>query len=106
MIRATDDVEKLRGFIGQGLLAALQALILHVGSLTLLFLTNLRLTPHHLAHFAHCNGLVRHVWGNRLPPVCRSAKATVESKHHFARKSCRHCRGQSIRQRKAGTNHL
>ncbi|HRJ44931.1 MAG TPA: ABC transporter ATP-binding protein, partial [Caldilineaceae bacterium] len=44
MIRATDDVEKLRGFIGQGLLMAVQALVLLVGTLTILLFTNFRLT--------------------------------------------------------------
>ena len=44
MIRATDDVERLRTFIGQGLLMALQALILLGGTLIILLLTNLRLT--------------------------------------------------------------
>lgn len=44
MIRATDDVEKLRVFIGQGLLIALQALVLLVGALTLLGVTNWTLT--------------------------------------------------------------
>ena len=44
MIRATDDVERLRGFIGQGLLLALQALILLVGTLLILFATNVHLT--------------------------------------------------------------
>ena len=44
MIRATDDVEKVRVFIGQGLLMALQALILMTGTLIILFLTNARLT--------------------------------------------------------------
>lgn len=44
MIRATDDVEKLRVFIGQGLLLALQALVLLVGSLVLLGITNWTLT--------------------------------------------------------------
>ncbi|HSH04615.1 MAG TPA: ABC transporter ATP-binding protein [Anaerolineae bacterium] len=44
MVRATDDVERLRGFIGQGALQALQALILLVGTLSLLFFTNLKLT--------------------------------------------------------------
>jgi ATP-binding cassette, subfamily B, multidrug efflux pump len=46
MIRATDDVEKLRVFIGQGLLLALQALVLLVGSLVLLGITNWNLTLH------------------------------------------------------------
>jgi ATP-binding cassette subfamily B protein len=44
MVRATDDVEKVRQFIGQGLLLALQAVILLVGALILLTITNLRLT--------------------------------------------------------------
>jgi len=44
MIRATDDVEKLRVFIGQGLLFALQAVVLLVGALVLLGVTNGRLT--------------------------------------------------------------
>jgi ATP-binding cassette, subfamily B, multidrug efflux pump len=44
MIRATDDVEKVRLFIGQGLLLAVGALILLVGTLVILFTTNPRLT--------------------------------------------------------------
>jgi ATP-binding cassette subfamily B protein len=44
MIRATDDVERLRSFIGQGLLLALQAFILLAGTLIILLLTNFRLT--------------------------------------------------------------
>jgi len=44
MIRATDDVEKVRMFIGQGLLMALQAIVLMSGTLIILFLTNARLT--------------------------------------------------------------
>ncbi len=44
MIRATDDVDKLRTFIGQGLMMAVQALVLLVGAFTMLALTNLSLT--------------------------------------------------------------
>ncbi|HEX2621611.1 MAG TPA: ABC transporter ATP-binding protein, partial [Phototrophicaceae bacterium] len=44
MIRATDDVEKVRLFIAQGLIATAQALILLIASLTILFLINWRLT--------------------------------------------------------------
>ena len=40
MVRATDDVEKLRLFIGQGLLLALQAVVLLVGTLIILGFTN------------------------------------------------------------------
>jgi len=44
MIRATDDVEKVRLFIGQGLLMAVQAVILMAGTLLILYFTNVRLT--------------------------------------------------------------
>lgn len=44
MIRATDDVERLRLFLGQGLLLALQSLVLLIGTLIILFATNSRLT--------------------------------------------------------------
>jgi ATP-binding cassette subfamily B protein len=43
MVRATDDVEKVRLFIGQGLLMAVQALVLLSGTLVLLLMTNARL---------------------------------------------------------------
>ncbi|HET7088956.1 MAG TPA: ABC transporter ATP-binding protein [Anaerolineae bacterium] len=44
MIRATDDVEKVRLFMGQGLIFSLQAIILLTGTLIILVLTNVRLT--------------------------------------------------------------
>jgi ATP-binding cassette subfamily B multidrug efflux pump len=44
MIRATDDVEKVRLFIGQGLMMALQALVLLTGTLIILLTTNFKLT--------------------------------------------------------------
>jgi ATP-binding cassette subfamily B protein len=44
MIRATDDVEKVRLFIGQGLLQLVGAFLLIVGTLIILFNTNPRLT--------------------------------------------------------------
>jgi len=44
MIRATDDVEKVRLFIGQGLLMALQALVILVATIIILLLTNYKLT--------------------------------------------------------------
>ncbi len=43
MIRATDDVEKVRLFIAQGLVMAAQSVLLLVSSLIILFLTNWRL---------------------------------------------------------------
>jgi len=43
MIRATDDVEKVRLFVGQGLLMAVQALLLLTATLLILSTTNLRL---------------------------------------------------------------
>jgi len=44
MIRATDDVERLRLFLGQGLLMALQSFLLLTGTLIILLATNLKLT--------------------------------------------------------------
>jgi len=44
MIRATDDVEKVRVFIGQGLVLAVQALFMLVGTLVILAFTNFKLT--------------------------------------------------------------
>ncbi|MBP7689297.1 MAG: ABC transporter ATP-binding protein [Thermoflexales bacterium] len=44
MIRATDDVEKVRLFIGQGLILTLQAIVLLTGTLLILMVTNFQLT--------------------------------------------------------------
>jgi ATP-binding cassette, subfamily B, multidrug efflux pump len=44
MVRATDDVEKVRMFIGQGLLQLVGAVALLTGTLIILLTTNLRLT--------------------------------------------------------------
>lgn len=44
MIRATDDVEKVRLFIGQGLVIALQSVVLLVATLIVLWFTNAALT--------------------------------------------------------------
>lgn len=44
MVRATDDVEKLRLFLGQGLLMTIQSIVLLTGALVLLLVTNWRLT--------------------------------------------------------------
>src|SRR5690606_21068382 len=44
MVRATDDVEKVRIFLGQGLVITVQAFVMLVGILIILFLTNARLT--------------------------------------------------------------
>jgi ATP-binding cassette subfamily B multidrug efflux pump len=43
MIRATDDVEKVRLFIGQGLLMAAQSIVMLVASLLILAFTNIQL---------------------------------------------------------------
>ena len=43
MVRATDDVEKVRLFIGQGLLQLVGAFLLLTGTLIILFTTNARL---------------------------------------------------------------
>jgi ATP-binding cassette, subfamily B, multidrug efflux pump len=44
MIRATDDVDKVRLFVAQGLTQAVQSAVLLIGTLIVLFLTNWQLT--------------------------------------------------------------
>ena len=44
MIRATDDVEKVRLFIAQGLILAVQAFLLLIATLIILLTTNWQLT--------------------------------------------------------------
>ncbi len=44
MVRATDDVEKVRMFIGQGLLLALQSVVLLFGTLIIISISNWQLT--------------------------------------------------------------
>jgi ATP-binding cassette subfamily B multidrug efflux pump len=43
MIRATDDVEKVRMFIGQGLLMSVQSMVMLIGALLILSFTNISL---------------------------------------------------------------
>lgn len=43
MVRATDDVEKVRIFLAQGLLMAVQAIVLLVSAIVILFFTNAKL---------------------------------------------------------------
>ena len=62
MIRATDDVEKVRLFIGQGLLLAASAVLLLSGTLMILLRTNLRVNSGRAAHLADCLDPVHGIW--------------------------------------------
>ncbi len=68
MIRATDDVEKVRTFIGQGLLMAVGAIILLAGTLIILFTTNFRLTLVALPVLPIALILVM-IFGSRMGPL-------------------------------------
>ncbi|MES0361441.1 MAG: ABC transporter ATP-binding protein [Anaerolineales bacterium] len=68
MIRATDDVEKVRVFIGQGLLMGVGAIILLAGTLVILFSTNVRLTLIALPILPIALILVM-IFGSRLGPM-------------------------------------
>jgi ATP-binding cassette subfamily B protein len=68
MIRATDDVEKVRMFIGQGLLMGVGAVILLAGTLIILFTTNVRLTLIALPILPIALVLVM-IFGSRLGPM-------------------------------------
>ncbi len=73
MIRATDDIERLRMFLGQGLLMALQALILLTGTLIILFLTNPRLTLVVLPTLPIAFGLFM-LFGTKAMPLFREVQ--------------------------------
>ena len=68
MIRATADVEKVRLFIGQGLLMGAGAIILLAGTLVILFSTNVRLTLIALPILPIALVLVM-IFGSRLGPM-------------------------------------
>ena len=68
MIRATDDVEKVRTFIGQGLLMAVGAILLLGGTLIILFTTNFRLTLVALPVLPVALILVM-IFGSRMGPL-------------------------------------
>jgi ATP-binding cassette subfamily B protein len=78
MIRATDDVERLRLFIAQGLIITVQAALLVTGTLIILFATNWRLTlvilpilPIAVALFA--------VFGKLAQPLFRDVQIRLSS---------------------------
>lgn len=68
MIRATDDIEKVRTFIGQGLLMAVGAILLLGGTLIILFPTNFRLTLVALPVLPVALILVM-IFGSRMGPL-------------------------------------
>lgn len=68
MIRATDDVERLRLFLGQGLLMAVQAVILLVGTMVILLLTNFKLTLVVLP-ILPLSFIIFTIFGSRIQPL-------------------------------------
>lgn len=68
MIRATDDVERLRLFLGQGLLMAVQAVILLVGTMVILLATNFQLTLVVLP-ILPLSMIIFAVFGSRIQPL-------------------------------------
>ncbi len=76
MIRATDDVERLRLFLGQGLLLALQSLIMLVGTLVILFVTNFQLTLVVLPILPLAM-IMFMVFGSRVQPLFREVQVRL-----------------------------
>ncbi len=99
MVRATDDVEKVRLFIGQGLLQLFGALLLITGTLIILFTTNARLTlvvlpilPLALITFM--------LFGMHQPAAVHPRPAeALRPEHHPAGEPGRHQSGQSLHPR-------
>lgn len=78
MVRATDDVERLRLFIAQGLIAALQAVILLVGVLTILFFTNVTLTLV-VIPILPLSMLLFGIFGSRVQPMFRRVQEKLST---------------------------
>lgn len=95
MIRATDDVEKVRLFIGQGLLMAVQALVMLVGTLTILLLTNVRLTLIILPVLPLALVLFM-IFGRISQPLRRSSAPSVATQHDPAGEPGRHQGRQGV----------
>ena len=98
MIRATDDVEKVRIFIAQGLILATQAFLLFILTLVILFWTNWQLTlvilpilPLALLLFMGFGNLARPLFGeiqrrlSRLNTVLQEALAGIKVVKAFNR---------------------
>ena len=98
MIRATDDVEKVRLFIGQGLILSLQAVVLLTGTLLILTVTNFQLTlvvlptlPIALAMFMFFGGISQPLFGevqkrlSKLNTILQENLAGIKVVKAFAR---------------------
>jgi ATP-binding cassette subfamily B protein len=84
MIRATDDVEKVRLFIGQGLIQLVQAIVLLSGSLIIIFSTNAKLAavtlwilPVSLVLFFFFGGIARPLF-NRVQQKLSALNTTLQ----------------------------
>jgi len=86
MVRATDDVEKIRLFIGQGLLQATQAIVMLVGTMIILFATNTKLTLVILPNTSHRINYVCNIKPVYPPAVHRSANPPIQTEYHLAGK--------------------
>jgi ATP-binding cassette subfamily B protein len=78
MIRATDDVEKVRIFAGQGMLLAVQAILLLTGALVMLLLTNWKLTLWILPILPIALGLFM-VFGTATQPLFAKVQAKLSA---------------------------
>ena len=97
MVRATDDVEKVRIFIGQGLLMAVQAVVLLVGALILLLLTNFQLTLIILPILPLAMVMFM-VFGMITQPLfMQGAGQALDAQHDPAGEPGRHQGGQGLR---------
>ena len=102
MIRATDDVEKVRLFIGQGLLLAVQAVVLLTGALILLLLTNFWLTMVILPILPLALGDVHGLWRHCPAALRQGATETVGAQHDPPGKPGRDQGGEGFCRRAAG----
>ncbi len=99
MIRATDDVEKVRLFVGQGLLQLVSAVVLLSGTLIIIFSTNARLAL--VTIWILPVALVLFIFFGHGQPaaVCKGAAKNFHPEHHPAGEHGRHQGGESFHPR-------
>ena len=103
MIRATDDIEKVRLFIGQGLLQLVGAIILLTGTIIILFSTNATLAWTTMPILPLALVLFMFFGSTARPLVQKGTDQTVHVEYHSSGKPGGHQSDSGIHARKRTT---
>jgi ATP-binding cassette subfamily B protein len=88
MVRATDDVERVRTFVAQGLVLAAQSFLLLIGALIVLAFTNWQLTLVIVPLLPLALAIFFYFRSDQPAFVFGSAESSFPPEYHFARKYC------------------